>query len=108
MLRPRKIGINAAVRMPNDQVVPGVKVKDPKIGVQVSGEKQKISGTVSTRSGSSSLPWYDGPYRITSAFHLQTLNTKLKIMKDDINVDPMPYSEVSNPAGGLTVNIGGE
>lgn len=109
MPRPRKIGIDAAVRMPNDKIVPGVRTKDPKIGVSVSGdEKQKISGTVSTRSGSSALPWYDGPYRITSAFHLQTLNTKLKIMKEDINVDPMPYSEVSNPAGGLTVNIGGE
>lgn len=108
MPRPRKTSLNAAVRMPNDTIVPGVKVKDPKIGVEVESGKQQISGIVSTRTGSSSLPFYEGPYRITSAFHLQTLATKLKILKDDINVDPMPYSEVSNMAGGITVNIGGE
>ena len=40
MPRPRKTSLNAAVRMPNDTIVPGVKVKDPKIGVEVESGKQ--------------------------------------------------------------------
>lgn len=52
------------------------------------------------------LPTYDGEYIVTpKAFVEQTLETKNKSMTDDVTVLEIPYSEVSNPEGGTTVNI---
>lgn len=51
------------------------------------------------------LPNYDGDYVITPKTYQQTLPTKNTSMLDDITIDPIPYSEVSNPSGGNTINI---
>lgn len=51
-------------------------------------------------------PSFDGPYEVTPRFHEQTLETKNKLMIDDVTVEVIPAHEVSNPAGGLTVTIG--
>ena len=51
-------------------------------------------------------PSYDGPYEVTPRFHEQTLETKEKLMIDDVTVEVIPAHEVTNPAGGLTVTIG--
>ena len=52
-----------------------------------------------------SLPWYDGSYTVQPKIVSQTLNTKQMSMKDDVTVEAIPYSEVTNPQGGKTVNI---
>lgn len=51
-------------------------------------------------------PTYDGPYEVTPRFYEQTLETKEKLMTDDVTVEVIPAHEVTNPAGGLTVTIG--
>ena len=51
-------------------------------------------------------PSYDGPYEVTPRFYEQTLETKNKLMTDDVTVEIIPAHEVTNPAGGLTVTIG--
>lgn len=49
---------------------------------------------------------YDGSYRITPKVQAQRLDTEGKHMKEDLLVLAIPYSEVSNTAGGNTVHIG--
>ena len=51
-------------------------------------------------------PSYDGPYEVTPRFYEQVLETKEKLMIDDVTVDVIPVHEVTNPAGGITVTIG--
>ena len=56
--------------------------------------------------GGGKLPSYEGEYTVTpKAFIEQTLETKNKSMASDVTVLEIPYSEVSNPEGGITVNI---
>lgn len=53
------------------------------------------------------LPTYDGEFLVTpSADSDQTLQTAGKYSKSNITVEKIPYSEVSNTAGGTTVIIG--
>ena len=53
------------------------------------------------------LPTYDGEYIVTpKPFEEQVLATKNKSLVDDVTVLEIPYSEVTNPEGGKTVNIG--
>jgi hypothetical protein len=51
-------------------------------------------------------PSYDGPYEVTPRFYEQRLETKNKLMTDELTVDVIPVNEVMNPAGGITVTIG--
>lgn len=51
---------------------------------------------------------YSGPYNVVPRKVDQTLDTADKLLTDDITVDAINYSEVDNPMGGKTVNIGYE
>lgn len=50
---------------------------------------------------------YEGPYTVNPAFRRITLNTRNKILTDNINVTPIDVQRVSNLSGGKTVYIGG-
>lgn len=57
-----------------------------------------------------SIPYaetYIGPYNVVPSFEEQTLQTKTKVMDDDVTVNPIQVSRTSNPQGGVTVYIGG-
>ena len=49
---------------------------------------------------------YQGSYDIVPAIEFQLLPTAETYLDDDIIVHPIPYQEVSNPYGGITVTIG--
>lgn len=52
---------------------------------------------------------YDGPYVVTpKAFDNQTLNTKNKVLSDDVQVLKVPKYETTNLSGGYTVYIAEE
>lgn len=51
------------------------------------------------------LPTYDGEYEVTPKISEQELETKNKSMTDNVKVLSIPFSEVTNPEGGKTVNI---
>jgi hypothetical protein len=55
--------------------------------------------------GGDALPWYEGEYVVTPKVHAQTLETRNKSMRENVSVEAIPYSEVTNPSGGLTANI---
>lgn len=54
----------------------------------------------------SSYDIYTGAYTVVPKYFDQILDTDEKLMSDDVTVLAVPYSEVSNPDGGLTVIIG--
>ena len=51
---------------------------------------------------------YAGEYNVVPRPTEQVLNTKDKIMINDLKVFAIPYAEVSNTTGGITVTIGDE
>lgn len=53
-------------------------------------------------------PFYDGEYEVTPSTEEQILKTANKSLNEDIKVKNIPYFEVSNNAGGITVTIGEE
>ena len=75
------------------------------LDIEVSPE---INITIEEGGGFSPLPYYEGSYNVIPRKVEQLLETKNKSMRDDVTVDPINYSEVANPQGGKTVNIGYE
>ena len=55
--------------------------------------------------GGGRLPYYTGDYTVIPKVYEQTLETKNKSMTDDVTVEAVPYSEVSNLSGGYTASI---
>jgi hypothetical protein len=58
--------------------------------------------------GSSPLPYYEGDYYVVPRKQEQVLETRNKSMREDVVIDAINYSEVSNPQGGKTATIGYE
>ena len=79
---------------------------DGKLSGSLIAKPIVLSGTVS--SDTLSHKKYVGPYEVFPRKVDQTLNTSDKLLTDDIEIDAIRYSEVSNEAGGETVNIGFE
>ena len=75
--------------------------------LDISVETNSMTIEIGIDEGSGGkLPTYDGEYVVTpKAFVEQTLETKNKSLVEDVTVLEIPYSEVTNPEGGKTVNI---
>lgn len=50
---------------------------------------------------------YKGDYKLTPTFEGRTLATKNKVMKSDVELEPIPVERIANQSGGMTVIIGG-
>lgn len=50
---------------------------------------------------------YTGEYIVNPDFSGKTLETKGKTMDEDVTVEPIEVTRVSNPSGGTTIYIGG-
>lgn len=62
----------------------------------------------SAGSGTSAVyETYSGTYKVEPAAAAQTLETKNKLLDDDIDISAVPLSTTSNSGGGKTVSIGG-
>ena len=53
-------------------------------------------------------PVYDGKYAVTPKMEEQTLQTAMKMLRDNVKVKPIPIQRTSNEFGGTTVYIGME
>ena len=49
---------------------------------------------------------YEGPYNVTPRVYQQTLETKDKLMVDDVTVEIIPLNTVLNISNGYTATIG--
>lgn len=56
---------------------------------------------------SDEVPVYDGSYSLAPSVNEQIIETANKMMTDNLKVEKIPYSEVSNNFGGFTVTIAG-
>lgn len=78
------------------------------LDISISSNTMSLDIGIS-EGGGGTLPPYEGEYIITpKPFIEQVLGTKNKSMTDDVTVLEIPYSEVINPQGGKTANIGFE
>lgn len=57
---------------------------------------------------SAEIDIYDGEYEVTPQTNGQTLETAGKRMAEDVQINAIPFFDVSNTAGGSTVYIGSE
>ena len=63
--------------------------------------------TVNIGNASISKPNYDGDYTVIPSINEQTLETKNKVMLDNLNIKEIPYFQTSNEYGD-TIYIGKE
>lgn len=65
-----------------------------------------LKGKFSFASGCGHEP-YDGDYVVDPKFATQVLETENKLLLENVEVNPIEVSRVSNLSGGTTVYIGG-
>jgi hypothetical protein len=58
------------------------------------------------QGGTDAVEAYDGEYEVTPSFSEQTLPTQQKLLEKDMKIEKIPYAEVTNNSGGITVIIG--
>lgn len=56
--------------------------------------------------GGGTYETYTGEYDVTPSMSKQTLETEDKFLTDNIEIDAIPCSEVTNNSGGTTITIG--
>ena len=54
------------------------------------------------------IPEYQGVYDVIPKVVEQRMETKNKVMRDDVTIKSIPFFNVSNTSGGSTVYIGNE
>jgi hypothetical protein len=73
-------------------------------GVQVQNEK--LDGLVDLIDNMKIGDEYEGEYTIIPQVVSQTLETKEKLLDENITVVEIPYSTTANQSGGFTITIG--
>lgn len=82
-----------------------VSLEEPDIQIGFDPETPDIQFEIDTDGHNN--PPYEGEYVAVSDLHDPVrLRTKGLAMRDDVIVQPIPFYEVSNPAGGMTITIG--
>lgn len=81
-------------------------VKDTDILISVEpNELINIEVEAVVEGAGGRFPYYQGSYEIIPKPIGQILPTENKSMAEDLIIKDIPYSSVTNPAGGETVNI---
>ena len=75
-------------------------------GLEVCSNEHFLSTSVSEIVPIGGDP-YTGDYVVDPSFVKSTLPTKDRLLLEDVIVNPIEVSRVSNPSGGTTVYIGG-
>ena len=71
---------------------------------EITGTVRSAAVITGTIYKGASADIYTGPYEVT--WSEKIFSTEGKKLTDDISVHAIPYSEVTNPAGGITATIG--
>lgn len=72
------------------------------------GRNKNLKGRIVIQPNKTGHDEYIGSYEVIPKIADQLLPTKEKYLQDDIKIKSIPYYEVSNNNGGITVIIGGE
>lgn len=88
------------------QTIEGTIAKKHELVGSISGAS-KLSGDISiSNTVIVDYDEFEGPYEVKPIIESQTLETKDKLMKKNLVVLAIPYSEVTNLSNGITVTIG--
>ena len=80
--------------------------QNPTLKCVINSKRPVLKGFVNISRGNAEV--YGGEYVVTPKPYIsQTLDTKEKLMADDVTVLAIPYYETSNVTG-ITIYIGGE
>lgn len=85
------------------------KQNDEKLSINFKKIDERLSinfGEVYNVSDGANVSIYDGDYTVTPSANEQILETAQKKMDKNVTIIAIPYSEVTNNSGGLTVSIG--
>ena len=74
---------------------------------EISGSLSVIPTIKGTIRAYDKADVYHGVYEVTPSSNDQELETRGKLLADNVLVNAIPYEEVTNPSGGTTVIIGG-
>lgn len=66
----------------------------------------KMDGTITVPKIVTNADKYTGSYTVVPSNHSQTLETRNRVMTDNLTIDEIPYFSTSNESG-TTVYIGG-
>lgn len=83
------------------------KLKDKGVSADGSETTTELINKVEEIQTGVDAEQYEGEYQITPSFEAQSLQTKNKLMTDDVSVSAISVVKVSNTSGGNTVIIGG-
>lgn len=72
------------------------------------GQHKNLKGRIVIQTDRTGYDNYVGSYEVIPKIEDQLLPTKEKYLQNDIKIKSIPYYEVSNNNGGITVIIGGE
>lgn len=95
---------------PNPIFVPmTVSVDSVEIGMQVNVESPSLPMELGTAINVEVVdaPVYEGNYDVIPTFEQQNLETRNKLLHEDVVVHPIAVSRTQNLAGGTTIYIGG-
>lgn len=73
----------------------------------ITPEEGKVFSEVVVEVDVGDAERYEGSYNVTPTFEEQKLETKNRVMREDLVVTEIPISRVSNTSGGNTIIIGG-
>ena len=98
--------IRARIQESTGQLKCVIFAKKPELKCTVHSTRPVLKGFVNISRGNIDI--YDGEYVVTPIpYDSQTLETKDKVMVNDVTVLAIPYYETSNVSG-ITIYIGGE
>lgn len=98
--------IRARIQESRAQLKCVINTVTPALKCAILSNNPELKGYISISRGSSEI--YDGEYTVTpKPFEEQTLETRSKLMANDVTVLAIPYYETSNISG-ITIYIGGE
>lgn len=81
--------------------------ENPPLLPEISEEDEgKILAVVGGKWKPAGLPTYEGDCEVVPSINSKSLPTGNKFVREDVIVDPIPYSEVSNTSNGTTITIG--
>lgn len=72
---------------------------------RINVQNQKLSVNFGEVITVADLPHYAGEYTVTPKTSSQTLETRDRVMTENLTVGKIPYFEVTNTANGKTVTI---
>lgn len=86
----------------------GVVISKQRLDGKIAGTSEVVGSVTVGGTIKIEPDHYEGNYQVTPSIEAQVLDTNQKFMDDDVTVRKIPFYEVTNTTGGITIIIGKE